>query len=143
MNSVVRPIINEKVVKYMGLINSTSVYCLRTNKFHFSVTFSLKMDLTVLFTHLKIILLQCFQFSVFSFSKISSIQTDPQYLIKQEFYVGTFFQLVCSFCVHSRYIHNRLGCDLWFWMNIYWVPNNKTILSIYIFLEEKKALVGS
>ena len=66
-----------------------------------------------------------------------------QYLIKQEFYVGTFFQLVCSFCVHSRYIHNRLGCDLWFWMNIYWVPNNKTILSIYIFLEEKKALVGS
>ena len=29
----------------------------------------------VLFTHLKIILLQCFRFSVFSFSKISSIQT--------------------------------------------------------------------
>ena len=32
---------------------------------------------TALFTHLKIILLQCFQFSIFSFSKISSIQTDP------------------------------------------------------------------
>ena len=29
----------------------------------------LKMGLTVLFTHLKIILLQCFQFSVFSFNK--------------------------------------------------------------------------
>ena len=35
------------------------------------------MGPTTLFTHLKIILLQCFQFSVFSFSKISSIQTDP------------------------------------------------------------------
>ena len=32
----------------------------------------------VLFTHLKIILLQCFQFSIFNFSKISSIQTDPK-----------------------------------------------------------------
>ena len=37
-----------------------------THKFHFSATFSLKMDFTVLFTHLKIILLQ--YFSVFSFS---------------------------------------------------------------------------
>ena len=33
-----------------------------TYKSHFSVTFSLKMGFTVLFTHLKIILLQCFQF---------------------------------------------------------------------------------
>ena len=41
------------------------------------------MDPTILFTHLKIILLQCFQFSVFSFkfsATISSIQTDPIYL---------------------------------------------------------------
>ena len=35
----------------------------------------LKMELTALFTHLKIILLQCFQFSVSA--KISYIQTDP------------------------------------------------------------------
>ena len=42
------------------------MYCLRTHKFHFSVTFSLKMGPTVLFTHLKIILLQ--YFSIFSFS---------------------------------------------------------------------------
>ena len=42
------------------------VYCLRTHKFHFSTTFSLKMGPTVLFTHLKIILLQ--YFSVFSFN---------------------------------------------------------------------------
>ena len=33
------------------------VYCLRTHKFYFSATFSLKMGPTVLFTHLKIILL--------------------------------------------------------------------------------------
>ena len=59
-------------------MNSASVHYLQTHKFHFSATFSLKMSPTVLFTHLKIILLQCFQFSVFSFSKISSIQTDPK-----------------------------------------------------------------
>ena len=59
-------------------MNSALVYCLRTHKFHFSTTFSLKMSPTVLFTHLKIILLQCFQFSVFSFNKISSIQTHPK-----------------------------------------------------------------
>ena len=41
------------------------VHCLQTHKFHFSAIFSLKMSHTVLFTHLKIILLQCF--SVFSF----------------------------------------------------------------------------
>ena len=38
------------------------------------------MGPTILFTQLKIILLQCFQFSVFSFqfsATISSIQTDP------------------------------------------------------------------
>ena len=48
-----------------------------THKFHFSATFSSKMGSTALFTYLKIILLQCFQFSVFNFSKISYIQTDP------------------------------------------------------------------
>ena len=45
-----------------------------TYKFHFSATFSLKISLTALFTYLKIILLQCFQFSVFS--KVNCIQTD-------------------------------------------------------------------
>ena len=44
-------------------VNSASVHCLWTHKFHFSATFSLKMGLTALFTHLKIILLQRFQFS--------------------------------------------------------------------------------
>ena len=44
-----------------------------THKHHFLATFSLKMSPTALFTHLKIILLQCFQFS----AKISCIQTYP------------------------------------------------------------------
>ena len=48
------------------------------------------MGPTILFTHLKIILLQYFQFLVFSFSRISSIQTDSKaylniaYLLKIE-----------------------------------------------------------
>ena len=58
-------------------MNSAFVHCLQTNKFHFLSIFSLKMGPTILFTHLKIILLQCFQFSVFNFNKISSIQTHP------------------------------------------------------------------
>ena len=60
-----------------SIINSASVHCLQTHKYHFLTIFSLKMDPTTLFKHLKIILLKSFQFSVFNFSKISSIQTDP------------------------------------------------------------------
>ena len=43
-------------------VNSAQIYCLRTHIFHFSATFLLKTGPTILFTHLKIILLQCFQF---------------------------------------------------------------------------------
>ena len=39
-----------------------TVHCLWNHKFYFSATFSLKISSTVLFTHLKIILLPCFQF---------------------------------------------------------------------------------
>ena len=42
-------------------MNSAFVHCSWTYKFHFLATFSLKMGHTVLFTHLKIILLQWFQ----------------------------------------------------------------------------------
>ena len=45
-----------------------------THKNHFSATFSLKMSLTALFTYLKIILLQCFQFSAVS-KRALSIKT--------------------------------------------------------------------
>ena len=54
-------------------INNVFVHCSRTYKYHFSLTFSLKMSSTVLFTHFKIILLQYFQFLVFN-----CIQIDPQ-----------------------------------------------------------------
>ena len=45
-------------------MNSALVHCSQTHKLYFSVTFSLKMGHTALFTNLKIILLQCCQFSV-------------------------------------------------------------------------------
>ena len=50
-----------------------TVHYSRTHKFYFSTIFSLKISPTVLFTYLKIILLQCF--SIFS-----CIQTDPHSL---------------------------------------------------------------
>ena len=58
------------------------------------------MGLTALFTHLKIILLQCFQFSVFS--KINCIQTDPKPKYLEDwkklilFYFLREFQLMTS-----------------------------------------------
>ena len=58
-------------------VNSAFVHYSRTHKLHFSATFSLKMGLTVLFTHLKIISQQCFQFQFSVLAKISSIQMDP------------------------------------------------------------------
>ena len=68
-------------------MNSAHMHCLQTQKFHFLSIFSLKMGLTSLFTYLKIILLQYFQFSVFSFNKISSIQTHPSCItLKFEFH---------------------------------------------------------
>ena len=45
---------------------------------------TLKLGSTVLFTHLKIILLQYFKFSIFS--KISGIQTDPYSIEMTYFY---------------------------------------------------------
>ena len=60
-------------------VNSAFVHYSRTHKFHFSTIFSLKMGSTALFTHLKIILLQCFQFQFSVSTKISSIQTDPEH----------------------------------------------------------------
>ena len=63
-------------------VNNVSVHCLQIHKFHFSAIFSLKMGLTALFTHLKIILLQCFQFQFLVSAKISSIQTYPKSIIR-------------------------------------------------------------
>ena len=49
------------------------VHCSQDLQTSFLLKLSLKMDLTALFTYLKIILLQCFQFLVSVFSKISYI----------------------------------------------------------------------
>ena len=59
-------------------VNSVFMHCSRTHKLHFLATFSLKMSPTALFTHLKIISLQCFQFQFSVSAKINSIQTDPK-----------------------------------------------------------------
>ena len=45
------------------------MYCSQDPQISFFNKISIKMGLTALFTHLKIILLQCFQFSVFSFKQ--------------------------------------------------------------------------
>ena len=59
---------SRKSLTFLPLLSQSGhiVHYSQTHKFHFSAIFSLKMGLTVLFTHLKIILLQCF--SVFSFN---------------------------------------------------------------------------
>ena len=53
--------INSSRKCWLFSVNSAFVHCSRTHKFHFLSIFSLKMGPTVLFTHLKIILLQWFQ----------------------------------------------------------------------------------
>ena len=63
-----------------------------THKFLFSATFSLKMGLIVLFTHLKIISVQCFQFQ-FSVS----VKIRPKYsttLTKRNIYKKTIYFLI-------------------------------------------------
>ena len=47
------------------------------HKHHFSTTFLLKMSPTTLFTHLKIILLQCFQFSISATFNFSNNKLNP------------------------------------------------------------------
>ena len=54
--------------------NITWIYCARDKKYYSRTVHTMFKGSTVLFTHLKIILLQCFQFSVSA--KISYIQTD-------------------------------------------------------------------
>ena len=58
------------------ILNVSLVHYLRDPQISFLVKFSLKIGLTALFTHLKIILLQYFQFST-----INDIQTDPKLLL--------------------------------------------------------------
>ena len=60
------------------------------HKLHFSATFLLKMGPTTLFTHLKIISLQFFQFQFSVSVKISLIQTDP----KRDRWISNYIELL-------------------------------------------------
>ena len=60
-------------VGLFGLFSLGPVHYLRDPQVRKNANIKLKLDSTALFTHLKIILLQYFQFSV-----ISGIQTDPK-----------------------------------------------------------------
>ena len=85
------------------------------HKSHFSITFSLKMGLIVLFTYLKIVLLQYFQFSVFSFSKINFIQTDLIGISTVLPFINLYFFITLSF---------------WDW---HYLPFQKLILCFFFF----------
>ena len=78
-----------------------------SHKLYFSITFSLKIGHTTLSTHLKIILLQCFQFSV----KISCIQTDPKN--KNYFTIQLIFAIIHG----THYIFLALFMDLLYYFN--------------------------
>ena len=69
---LVQPAIVDKLI-----VNSAPVHCSQVPQITLSATFLLKIGLTVLFTHLKIISLQCFQFQFSVKKKIISIQTHP------------------------------------------------------------------
>ena len=64
----------------------------------------LKMGPKALFTHLKIILLQCFQFSVFS--KISCIWTDPTYFenLTIDYMFFIFLTHISNFVIFGYYL---------------------------------------
>ena len=71
----------------------------KTRKYSFLVKNILKLGLTVLFTHLKIILLKYFQFLT-----ISGIQTDPKLEVK-------FCRIIFSMCANNfvSYLQKNLG----------------------------------
>ena len=76
-----------------------SVHCLRTHKFHFSATFSLKMGPTALFTYLKKYFAIVFSVSV----KISSIQIDPIY----EMYLCMYLDIRWMFYLYGLILHDH------------------------------------
>ena len=64
----------------------------------------IKMGVTALFTHLKIIFQQCFQLSVFN--KLSCIQTDPTYFENQtiDYVFFLFSPLMSNFVIIGYYL---------------------------------------
>ena len=86
-----------------------TVYCLWTYRFYFSVTFLLKIGSTVLFIHLKIILLQYFLVFNFNFQFLTvSKRTHNVYL---------------SLCQSGAYCENGKGAKSTYSENgKMWVP---------------------
>ena len=89
-------------------VNSALVHCSQTHKLQFLATFLLKMILTVLFTYLKIILLQYFQFSVFNFNKINSIQTTHSHNF-QSTYRESHNEVINTCQASSKYFQNTIS----------------------------------
>ena len=86
------------------------VYCSRDLQVQKSTSFILKMGLTALFTHLKIILLQCFQFLIFSFSK-NKLYSNGPYVLENP--------------------HRVLS--LWFQKNLMWTHLKQMIVDFFFF----------
>ena len=115
------------------------VYCLQIHKFYFSATFLVKIGLMVLFTHLKIILLQ--YFSVFSFSfqfsavskrTLRSIKKNciyPGWLARCEvvagqgnlgmMWIAVKFCCVCDFIEINTELSGRKEIPSWKWCGQY------------------------
>ena len=86
------------------------VYCSQDLQVWKNVNLTLKLGLTALFTRLKIILLQCFQFSVFSFqfSAINDIQTDLNYQFFFSFYfVEKMLIVICGLLGCQKNMDNK------------------------------------
>ena len=70
--------------------NITWFYCVGDKKHYSCTVYALFMGPTTLFTHLKIILLPCFQFSIFSFSN-NKFNPNWPYIIHKFLYVHPIF----------------------------------------------------
>ena len=95
------------VLKRKGKLDSltlASVWkggCPRDLQVPYLETFSLKLGLRALFTHLKIILLQYFQFST-----ISSIQTDP-FIVRVEIISIRYYNYFICFYVREKKMREK------------------------------------
>ena len=96
----------------MNLLCRDKNYCSRIVVALFIYLKILKMGPIILFTHLKIILLQCFQFSISA--KISSIQTNSIYIFLVFISHSLSIRLDCAFCTYafSLFFFQRMNCKI-------------------------------
>ena len=106
------------------------VYCSQDPQVWKNVNLTLKLGLTALFTRLKIILLQCFQFSVFSFqfSAINDIQTDLNYQFFFSFYfVEKMLIVICGLLGCQKNMDNKC------WFILYSISFSKKNVLFFFF----------